>query len=97
MTDEHSWADATSEQIVADLQALIRIDTNNPPGNEIVAANWLADQLREVGLKPTVLESEPTRGSGVTRLEGTGEQEPLPFEVLVGSLHCDDAYPLLLG
>jgi acetylornithine deacetylase/succinyl-diaminopimelate desuccinylase-like protein len=59
------------------LQDLIRIDTTNPPGNELPAAQYLAEVLRQGGLEPTVLESAPGRGSVVARLRGDGSQRPL--------------------
>jgi len=59
------------------LQDLIRIDTTNPPGNELPAAQYLAEALRQGGLEPTVLESSPGRGSVVARLRGDGSQRPL--------------------
>jgi acetylornithine deacetylase/succinyl-diaminopimelate desuccinylase-like protein len=50
------------------LQELIRIDTTNPPGNELPAAEYIAGLLRKEGLQPAVLESAPGRGSVVVRL-----------------------------
>lgn len=66
-----------SELAVHFLQDLIRIDTSNPPGNEIAAAQYLAGVLRQEGLEPQVLESAPGRGSVVARLSGDGSQRPL--------------------
>jgi acetylornithine deacetylase/succinyl-diaminopimelate desuccinylase-like protein len=59
------------------LQALLRIDTTNPPGNERPAAEYLQSKLEAVGLEPTLLESAPGRASLVCRHAGTGEAEPL--------------------
>jgi len=58
-------------------QQLLRIDTTNPPGNELPAAELLAEELRGAGLDPVVLESAPGRGNVVARLRGTGEKPPL--------------------
>ena len=58
-------------------QRLLRIDTTNPPGNELPAAELLAEELRGAGLEPVVLESAPGRGNVVARLQGTGQQPPL--------------------
>jgi len=65
------------EQAVRHLQALLRIDTTNPPGNETPAAEYLADLLREGGLEPTLLGPTPSRQSVTARLRGTGEKPPL--------------------
>jgi len=59
------------------LQDLIRIDTTNPPGNELPAAQFLADVLRKEGLEPMVIESAPGRGNVVARLRGDGSERPL--------------------
>ena len=58
-------------------QQLLRIDTTNPPGNELPAAELLAEELRAAGLEPVLLESAPRRGNVVARLAGTGEKPPL--------------------
>ncbi len=59
------------------LADLIRIDTTNPPGNEIKAANFLAQYLAKDGFDFEILESGPSRGSFITRLKGTGEKPNL--------------------
>lgn len=59
------------------LSELIRINTTNPPGNEIVAAKYLAEHLREENFNCELYESAPGRGSVITRLKGTGEKPSL--------------------
>lgn len=61
------------KEITELLSELIQIDTTNPPGNEIVAAKYLAKSLDEEGFRCELFESSPTRGSVVTRLNGSGE------------------------
>ena len=58
-------------------QRLLRIDTTNPPGNEILAAELIAEDLSAAGLEPIVLQSAPGRGNVVSRIRGTGEEAPL--------------------
>lgn len=58
-------------------ETLLRIDTTNPPGGELPAAEALADFLRDGGLEPQVLESAPGRGNIVARLKGRGDGAPL--------------------
>jgi acetylornithine deacetylase/succinyl-diaminopimelate desuccinylase-like protein len=66
------------DELVSHLQALIRLRTVNPPGDEIVAARYLADVLTAGGLTPEILEPVPGRGSVVARLHGDGTGgEPL--------------------
>ena len=58
-------------------QALLRIDTTNPPGDERPAAELVAGALAEVGLVPELLEAAPRRTNVVVRLAGTGKAPPL--------------------
>jgi acetylornithine deacetylase/succinyl-diaminopimelate desuccinylase-like protein len=71
-------------------QELLRIDTTNPPGNELPAAELLADELRAAGLEPRVLQSRPGRGNVVARLRGSGELPPL---LLTAHLDVVEAEP----
>ena len=61
------------EHAFALCQRLLRIDTTNPPGNELPAAQLLAEELSAAGLEPVVLQSAPGRGNVVARLRGSGE------------------------
>jgi acetylornithine deacetylase/succinyl-diaminopimelate desuccinylase-like protein len=70
---DNAWGD----EAVKHLQALIRIDTTNPPGNETPAAEYLAQLFSQAGLSPTLLGIEPRRKNVIARLQGTGEKPPL--------------------
>ena len=59
------------------LSDLIRIDTTNPPGDEIIAANYLDKKLSNEGFDCDIIESAPGRGNIITRLNGTGEKPSL--------------------
>ena len=50
------------------LQALLRIDTTNPPGNETQAADYIARFCRDAGFETEIVESAPGRGNLVARL-----------------------------
>jgi len=68
------------DEVVRICRDLVRIDTTNygdgsGPG-ERAAADYVVTQLREVGLEPTVVESEPGRTSVVLRLEGEDRDRP---------------------
>ncbi len=52
---------------------LVRLDTTNPPGNEIIAAQYLAERFQAEGLKPEVVEPAPGRGNVVVRLKADGK------------------------
>ncbi len=76
MTTPLNWPAITAEA-VRYLQDLIRIDTTNPPGNELAAAEHLAGVLRAEGYEPIVLEAAPQRGNLIARLKGDGSLPPL--------------------
>lgn len=77
-------AERTAERSVIDAQALdevvrftsdlIRIDTTNRgggDGNERPAAEYVAEQLADAGIAPTILESAPGRANVVARIPGS--------------------------
>src|SRR5713101_6819958 len=53
------------------LRALIRLDTTNPPGNERITADYIADALAVHGVDSVIRESAPTRASLIARHPGT--------------------------
>jgi acetylornithine deacetylase/succinyl-diaminopimelate desuccinylase-like protein len=55
------------------LREYIRVNTINPPGNEIEGARFLASILDAEGIAYEVIESSPGRGNIVARLEGGAE------------------------
>src|SRR5262249_54062689 len=65
------------------LTALVRIDTSNPPGNEIRAAEYIKSVLDREGIASEIFESAPGRASIVARLKGSGKKKPL---LLMGHL-----------
>ncbi len=72
-------------------QTLLRIDTTNPPGRERAAAEVVADELRQAGLEPKLLESAPERANVVARLSGTGELPPLLLTAHLDVVEADSA------
>jgi acetylornithine deacetylase/succinyl-diaminopimelate desuccinylase-like protein len=65
------------------LQDLVRLDTSNPPGNEIKAAEYIKRVLAAEGIEAEIFESAPGRASLVARLKGNGSKQPL---LLLGHL-----------
>ena len=59
------------------LRDLVRIDTRNPPGNEIACALYLRDLLAPAGIETEIIESAPGRGNLIARLKGAGQARPL--------------------
>jgi acetylornithine deacetylase/succinyl-diaminopimelate desuccinylase-like protein len=59
------------------LRDLIRFDTSNPPGNELPAAQYVADVLKAEGVQSTILEPAPGRGNVLARLAGDSAEGAL--------------------
>ena len=69
--------DALAADCVRYLRDLIRLDTSNPPGNEIIAADYIAGVLRANNIEPIVIETAPKRGNVIARIKGNGNAAPL--------------------
>ena len=68
---------ALGDEAAALLSQYLRINTTNPPGNEIVAARWLAAVLRREGVEAQVFEPVPGKANLYARLRGDGSARPL--------------------
>jgi acetylornithine deacetylase/succinyl-diaminopimelate desuccinylase-like protein len=60
------------EEVIGLAQALIRLDTSNPPGNETPAAELLAEYLAGAGVESELVGPDPERLNLVARIEGSG-------------------------
>ena len=68
------------------LQGLIRINTTNPPGNELAAAKYLASILDREGIHSEIFETTTGRGFLVARLSANAMPDPSRALLLVGHL-----------
>lgn len=66
--------EAVGDRAVELLRRYVRLDTTNPPGNEILAAEFFARLLADAGIEAEVFESLPGRGNVVARLRGDGSR-----------------------
>jgi acetylornithine deacetylase/succinyl-diaminopimelate desuccinylase-like protein len=71
-----NWADVEQETL-AHFQALLRLDTRNPPGNERRAAEYLKNVFDRAGIPARILALDSSRSNVVARLKGTGRKRPL--------------------
>jgi acetylornithine deacetylase/succinyl-diaminopimelate desuccinylase-like protein len=67
------------DEVTSVLQALIRLDTVNPPGNETVAADYLRAYLERSGVACELYARIPERASLVARIPGRGDGPRLLF------------------
>ena len=59
------------------LSQYVQINTTNPPGNELVAARWLAAVLGREGVEAQIFEPRPGKANLYARLKGGGSARPL--------------------
>jgi acetylornithine deacetylase/succinyl-diaminopimelate desuccinylase-like protein len=71
-----NWNQHTQETTEL-LQALLRFNTTNPPGNETPCIHFIAETLKREGIESVVLESAPGRGNLVARIKGDGSMAPM--------------------
>ena len=79
---EPDWTKAKREALEV-LVDLVKLDTSQPAGNEILAARYLKSRLDAEGIPSTIYEPEPGRASIVARVRGSGAKRPL---LLLGHL-----------
>jgi acetylornithine deacetylase/succinyl-diaminopimelate desuccinylase-like protein len=70
------WSRVESETL-QHFQALVKIDTSDPPGNERPAAEYLKQLFDREGIPAQLFELEPNRVNLVARLKGNGSKRPL--------------------
>ena len=68
---------AIDAETLRHFQALVRIDTQSPPGNEKPAADYLVQVLEHEGIPVQVFALEANRPNVVARLTGNGSKRPL--------------------
>ena len=66
-----------SDEATRYLQDYIRIDTVNPPGNEVAGARFLEKVFEKDSIPCEIFEPAPGRGSILATLKGSGEKKPI--------------------
>ncbi len=70
------WARLENETM-RHFQAILRLDTSNPPGNESLVVDYLESVLKQEGIETKRFANDPARPNLVARLRGTGRKRPL--------------------
>jgi acetylornithine deacetylase/succinyl-diaminopimelate desuccinylase-like protein len=65
------------EETMQHFQALLRLDTSNPPGNETRAVQYVKETLEKEGIPAQTFALEAERANLVARLRGNGRKRPL--------------------
>jgi len=70
------WENAKAETL-RHYQAIVRINTSNPPGNETAVVNYLKEVLDREGIPYQIFARDPNRANLVARLKGNGRKKPV--------------------
>jgi acetylornithine deacetylase/succinyl-diaminopimelate desuccinylase-like protein len=65
------------EEAMRHFQAILRIDSSDPPGNEAPVVEYLKSVLEREGIETKVFALDPKRPNLVARLRGSGKKRPV--------------------
>jgi len=65
------------EETMRHYQAVLRLDTRNPPGNEHIVAEYVKKILDAEGIPSQIVGSDMNRPNLIARLKGNGRKRPL--------------------
>src|SRR6185312_12693774 len=66
-----------NEEAMRHFQALVRIDSTDPPGNETKVVEYVKKVLEAEGIPATLVAKDPARANLIARLKGNGSKKPL--------------------
>jgi acetylornithine deacetylase/succinyl-diaminopimelate desuccinylase-like protein len=68
---------AFEAETIQHFQALLKIDTSSPPGNETKAVEYLKAVFDKEGIPYQVFAKDPSRANIVARIKGNGKKRPI--------------------
>jgi acetylornithine deacetylase/succinyl-diaminopimelate desuccinylase-like protein len=83
-----NWS-AIEAETLKHFQAIVKMDTTDPPGGEKPVADYLKQVLEAEGIAVQVFSKEPNRPNIVARLKGTGKQRPLLLMAHTDTVNVD--------
>jgi len=66
-----------NDEAMRHFQALVQIDSTDPPGNETKVAEYVKKVLDAEGIPATLAAKDPARANLIARLKGNGTKRPL--------------------
>jgi len=75
-TDKVNWP-GYQDMAVDLMRQYLRINTSNPPGNEIEAAEFFKSLFNKYGIQNEIFEYKPGRANIIARLKGNGSKRPI--------------------
>ena len=77
MEEKHLAGLIKESEVVRICQDLVGIQSVNPPGNELAAAEYVAEALKKSGVQAELVKHSETRASVLARLKGRGKAPAL--------------------
>jgi acetylornithine deacetylase/succinyl-diaminopimelate desuccinylase-like protein len=87
---EPDWA-ALEAETLRHFQALVQIESTDPPGNESAVSAYLVQALQAEGIEVETYALEPQRPNVVARLRGNGSRQPLLLMAHQDTVNVDPA------
>ena len=66
-----------NDEAMRNFQALVQIDSTDPPGNETRVAEYVKKTLEAEGIPVMMVAQDPARANIIARLKGNGSKRPL--------------------
>ena len=87
-TSQPDWA-RIDEETLRHFQAIIRLDSTDPPGKEQGVVEYLKQVLEKDGIPVQIFAKEAHRPNLVARIKGTGKQRPLLIMAHTDTVNVD--------
>lgn len=87
---EPDWT-ALEAETLRHFQALVQIESTDPPGNESAVSAYLVQALQVEGIEVETYALEPQRPNVVARLRGNGSKQPLLLMAHQDTVNVDPA------
>jgi len=85
-------SEALEQEAVSLLSEYLRVDTTNPSGNELKAAEFFKAIFDREGIEARILESAPGRGNIYARLKGDGSKKAVVLMNHMDVVPADNRY-----
>jgi acetylornithine deacetylase/succinyl-diaminopimelate desuccinylase-like protein len=84
-----STSPSLDDELIRHYQAVLRMDTTDPPGGEQPVVDYLKRALEEAGIPVQTFALEPNRPNLVARLKGSGSKRPLLLMAHTDTVNVD--------
>ncbi|WP_026261125.1 hypothetical protein [Spirosoma luteum] len=80
---------AVEDETRQHFQAILRMNTSDPPGTEAPVVDYLISVLQKEGIDVQTFALDPNRPNLVARLKGTGKKRPLLIRAHTDMVNLD--------